>query len=185
MARKRPTAEATAQAPEPPPQAKIAKQTYKIVGIDTIANHPKNYKEGDVEAIGESVVRNDFYGACVVQKSTNLILVGNHRRLAAKAKGLKELPVIIIDCDDAQAESIMLADNRTAELGQNNQLALHALLEDQAKRDIGLRGTGYRDADLNRLRERAKTPVSTKFPELDEGGMRHAYTCPSCGFRWG
>lgn len=183
MARKRPTAEAV-QAPEPP-QAKIAKQTYKIVGIDTIQNHPKNYKEGDVDAIGQSVARNDFYGACVVQKSTNLILVGNHRRLAAKAKGLKELPVIVVDCDDATAERIMLADNRTAELGQNNTLALHALLEDQAKRDLGLLGTGYRDADLNRLRERAKTPASTKFPELDEGGMRHAYTCPSCGFRWG
>jgi ParB-like chromosome segregation protein Spo0J len=180
MARKKNTAAALAPAAnDSAPLAKIAKQSYKIVPIDSIQNHPKNYKEGDVDAIGESVERNDFYGACVVQKSTGFVLVGNHRRISAKVKGMKELPVIIIDCDDATAERIMLVDNRTAQLGSNNTLALHMLLEDQAKRDRGLVGTGYDEADLNRLRERAKAPV--EVPKPPESVMRHTYTCPKCG----
>jgi ParB-like chromosome segregation protein Spo0J len=167
--------------PDLPPAAKIANQTYSIAAIDTLKKHPKNYKHGDVDAIGESIERNDFYGAPVVQKSTGFILVGNHRVESAKAKGLKELPVIIIDCDDAKAERILLADNRTAELGHNDDSALRALLEDRAKQD-SLLGTGYRDADLARMKAKATAP--TKFPELDEGRPRHLYTCPQCGFSW-
>lgn len=163
------------------PKAKIASQEYQLWPVDKLRKHPKNPKKGNVEAIGDSVERNDFYGAAVVQKSTGFILVGNHRYDAALAKGLKEIPVIVVDCDDAKAERILLADNRTSELGGYDDRALQSLLEDRAKND-GLHGTGYDDTYLKKLQEKNKPPE--RFPELDEGGTHLVHTCPKCGFKW-
>lgn len=164
-----------------PPKAKIANQEYVLMAIDKIRKHPKNPKKGNVGAIGDSVERNDFYGAAVVQKSTGFIVAGNHRYEAAVAKGLKEIPVILVDMDDAKAERILLGDNRIAELGGYDDRALQALLEDRAKTD-GLHGTGYDDSYLAKLQAKNKPPE--RFPELDEGGTKHVHTCPKCGFKW-
>lgn len=167
--------------PDPPAKAKLANQEYQLLAIDKMRKHPKNPKKGNVAAIGDSVERNDFYGAVVVQKSTGFIVAGNHRYEAAVAKGFKEIPAIVIDMDDEKAERILLGDNRIAELGGYDDRALQALLEDRAKNG-GLHGTGYDDTYLMKLQEKNKPP--TTFPQLDEGGTKHVHTCPQCGFKW-
>lgn len=175
------------QAPSAPPtpparaEAKIAKQEYQLWAVEKLKKHPKNPKKGNVGAIGDSIEANDFYGAAVVQKSTGFILAGNHRFDAAIAKGLKEIPVIVVDLDDEKAERILLGDNRIAELGGYDDRALQSLLEDRAKHG-GLHGTGYDDSFLAKLQEKNKPP--TTFPQLDEGGTKHVHKCPKCGFSW-
>lgn len=162
--------------------AKIAKQEYEIRAVDALKRHPKNPKKGNVGAIGDSIEKNDFYGACVVQKSTGYIIAGNHRYEAAIAKGLKEIPVIVVDIGDSAAEDILLGDNRIAELGSYDDRALQALLEDRAKNG-GLHGTGYDDSFLAKLQEKNRPPE--RFTSLDEGGgTTLLHTCPKCGFKW-
>lgn len=171
----------TAPAPPQHPTAKIANQEYAIWPVSKMQKHPKNPKKGNVGAIGDSIETNNFYGAAVVQKSTGRILAGNHRYEAAIAKGLTEIPVIILDVDDATAENILLGDNRIAELGGYDDRVLQALLEDRVKNG-GLHGTGYDDSFLAKLAEKNKPPET--FPQLDDGGTKHVHKCPKCGFEW-
>lgn len=165
----------------PPARAKVAKQTYEIREIEKLHLHPKNARRGNLDAIGESIEENGFYGAPIVQKSTGLVLVGNHRTKSAIEKGLKEIPVIVVDCDDETAEKIALADNRTSDLASYDNEVLRMLLEDRAKRDHGLKGTGFADADLAKLQAKVRPPET--FPEF-QGTVTHKYTCPKCSYEW-
>ena len=126
-------------------------QHYDIVNVDTIKTHPRNIRKGELQTIRQSIEQNGFYGACVVQKSTGLIIAGNHRYIAARAAGLTELPVISVDVTDDEALRIMLVDNRSSDVSTNDDEALAALLLELSASDTGLNGTGFDDDSLNDL----------------------------------
>lgn len=130
---------------------KIHSQTLALTPIDNVKPHPENPKQGDVVVIAESITHNGFYGAIVVQKSTGYILVGNHRWKAARGVGATEIPVISIDVTDEDAKRIMLADNRTSELGGFDEAQLKAIIDELGETPGGLSGTGYRQEDLDEL----------------------------------
>jgi len=129
--------------------AKIADQDYEMVPVDQLEVHPDNPNQGDLKSIGSSIDALDFYGAVVIQKSTSYILAGNHRYLAAKSKGLTEVPTIVVDVDDDRARRILLADNRNRDLATYDERALAELLTDLGD----LAGTGYGPADLASLQQ--------------------------------
>lgn len=169
-------------APEAPEaKVKVANQEYKLVPTQSIKLHPKNPKRGNVDAIGQSLERNDFYGAIIVQKSTNHILAGNHRWKSAVEKDMREVPVIVVDVDDDAAERILLADNRIADLGTYDESMLMQALDERSKKN-DIQGTGYGDADLERMKAKMQKP--TEFPVFEEQTVHHAYTCPRCSFVW-
>lgn len=114
-------------------------QEYEVVPIGSIQEHPDNPRRGVVEAIDESIEHNGWYGACVVQRSTKYILVGNHRHRTAKARGATRIPVIWKDVDDETAMRIMLADNKTADLGTYDEETLDRVLSGLETLD----GTAY------------------------------------------
>lgn len=124
---------------------------YEYVAADSLKPHPRNVRQADVGAIHESIRANGFYGACVVQKSTRHILVGNHRWYAAKQAGLPSIPVIWADVDDDSALRVLLADNQTGDLATNDNAALAELLAELAATDKGLAGTAYDGDDLDQL----------------------------------
>ena len=98
------------------------------VEIDQITNHPDNPRDGDVGAIITSISQNGWYGVLIAQKSTNFVLVGNHRLMAVRQLGWKQVPVIFLDVDDRRARNIMLADNRVSDKADYNEDSLAALL---------------------------------------------------------
>jgi hypothetical protein len=59
-------------------------QAYELVEVGELEPHPDNPREGNVDAIAESVEANGFSGAIVAQRSTGHVLAGNHRLLAAR-----------------------------------------------------------------------------------------------------
>lgn len=163
---------------------KLAGQKYAVVSVDTLTEHPKNPRRGDVEMIQESIGRNDFYGAVIVQKSTGRILAGNHRWKAAKANGMGKIPAILLDVDDATALRILLADNRTSDEATYDDAILLELLQ-QANLASGLEGTGYDGADLAKLLADSQPPVPdipTAPTHGDQTKMVH--TCPRCSYEW-
>jgi len=113
--------------------------------------HSENPNRGDADAIAESIEANGFFGAILVHEATGRILAGEHRWRAARAAGLTELPALLLDCDDATARRVLLADNQFARLGTWDEDALTALLGDLAVTADGLAGTGFTDDDLARL----------------------------------
>lgn len=130
--------------------AQIINQNTETVAIDSLRPHPRNVNQGDLGAIHESITANGFYGNVVAQRSTGHIIVGSHRWQAAQQAGLTEIPVTWVDVDDDAALRIMLADNRTARLGSDDDAALAELLKELAE-DGGLEGTGFDGDDLDAL----------------------------------
>lgn len=122
----------------------------EMVPVGKLKLHPRNVNQGDLGAIDESIEHNGFYGALVVQRSTGNVLVGNHRLKAARAKKLKQVPVIYVDVDDDRAMKILLADNRTARLGYDDEAALKDVLVEMAT-TTGLDGSGYTGDDVDEL----------------------------------
>lgn len=124
----------------------------EMVAASAIRPHPRNPRHSDVGGLVQLIRANGFYGRCVVQRSSGHILVGNHRYLAAREAGLTQIPVEWVDVDDEQALRILVADNRSSDLANYNDVLLAELLQEQRVRG-GLDGTGFDDAALDRLME--------------------------------
>jgi ParB-like chromosome segregation protein Spo0J len=164
--------------PEPPPLA----QDYEIVDAGSIQPHPDNARRGNLDAIRESIQVNGFYGACIVQRSTGHILVGNHRYMAAVDSGLTDIPVMWVDKTDAEARRLLLVDNRTTDLAGYDTAALVAILNDQAEQD-DLPGTGWDDAALAALLAAIEDEPPEDFPSFGED-IPVDLQCPKCGYEW-
>lgn len=119
--------------------------------ITHVQPHPINPRNGDVDAIVESIHVNGFIAPVIAQKSTGYIIAGNHRYYALMELGSQQIPVIWLDINDAQAKRYLLADNRTSDLGNYDNGILVSLLNELAIGDEGLKGTGYKDYDLEVL----------------------------------
>lgn len=146
----------------------IREQSYGVEPIDNSKPHPANPRRGDLESIEASIAVNGFYGAIYVQDSSSLIIVGNHRWRAAKARGATEIPVIRVVCSDIEAERIAAADNRTHDLGGYDVEAQVAQLSRLAEAG-GLAGTGYNPETFaaleNELAAMADGIASTPTPD--------------------
>jgi len=130
---------------------KVRPQKYELVSVSQLQPHPRNPRRGDVDSIVESIQANQFYGACVVQRSTGYVLAGNHRLMAAIRAGLTAVPVIWIDCDDDEALRLLLVDNRTNDLASYDDEQLADLLLEIRRDQESLAGTGYDEDALNQL----------------------------------
>ncbi|MGV9181823.1 hypothetical protein [Arcanobacterium canis] len=133
--------------------------------ISELSTYYKNPRSGNVDAIAESLEKNGQYRAIAVNAGTftgrkNEILAGNHTFLAAKSLGWETIDATVIDVDEQTASSIVLADNRLADLGSYDEDTLADLL---ASLD-DLAGTGYTDDDLADFID-ADEPVSLTDPD--------------------
>lgn len=112
--------------------------------------HGANPRRGDIRAVVESFRANGFWGSVVVDERNEQVLAGNHRVMAARELGWDEIPVTYVRPDsDEHALRILLADNRTSDLGTYDGGALAELLDHLASTDAGLTGTGYDEAGLD------------------------------------
>jgi hypothetical protein len=118
-------------------------QTFdEAIPLSAIHEHPENPRRGDDAAVAESVGVNGFFGAILVQRSTGHVLAGNTRLRVMREAGAEAVPGFWIDCDDATAHRILLADNRTSDLAFYDDVALVDLLTAVQTTD-SLLGTGY------------------------------------------
>ncbi|MFR9826877.1 ParB N-terminal domain-containing protein [Corynebacterium striatum] len=129
--------------------------------LDQLNLHYKNPRRGDVDAIKGSLIANGNFRPIVVNKGTYTgrpweVLAGNHTLKATRAlaeenpddKRWHQIDCWVVDVDEERATKIVLADNRTADLGAYDDDTLAALLETV---DHDLDGTGYDHEDLSDL----------------------------------
>ena len=129
-----------------------------LVPADQVRPHPQNARNGDTDAIGESMRENGVYRPVYAQRSTGHILAGNHTYASLLEAGHDQVPVLWLDVDNDQALRILLADNRTADLGRYDD----ALLAETLQVLGDLAGTGYDEHDLSDLL------ASLQAPDLDD-----------------
>jgi ParB-like chromosome segregation protein Spo0J len=157
--------------------ASLVSQSYQLVPLDFLREHPDNPREGDTGAIHASIETTGFYGTIVVQRSTGRVLAGNHRLKAARAAGLTELPAMVLDVDDDTARRILLVDNRTNDLASYDEHALAGLLLSLDD----LVGTGFSPEDLQALQARLDGPLSFDDdkgePDKAPPGLHVLITC--------
>lgn len=177
----------------------------------------KNPRVGNVDVIKGSLRAHGQYKPILVNKGTHTdrpseVLAGNHtlkaiRDLAEEHpddERWQSVDVWEIDVDDDRASRIVVADNRTSELGGTDDEVLADLLEEMARQDAELEGTGYESEDLEYLlgqvrASEAQGVIDDIFPEQDftedddvseddddeddEDGS-DMLTCPECGHSW-
>lgn len=118
------------------------------IPITQLTPRKGNPRQGNTGVIAESLQKNGQYRPIVVNKPTGEVLAGNHTLAAAKQLGWTRIAVTFVDVDDDQAARIVLADNRTADLGTYDDELLIDLLH---QLDSDLEGTGYHAADVEAL----------------------------------
>ena len=121
----------------------------EVVNPADLTPHPRNPNRGDTAAIAESLTEHGQYRSVVVNQD-GMILAGHHVVQAAVSLGWEQVRIERIECDEATADKILLADNRIAELGDGlDPEQLLAILTDLDT----LTGTGYDDDYLDDLVE--------------------------------
>lgn len=118
------------------------------IRLDKLRPRKGNPRRGNIDAIAESLERNGQYRPVVVNKPTGEILAGNHTYAAAKRLGWTHIAATFVDVDEDQAARIVLADNRTGDLGDYDDTLLLDMLKDL---DGDLIGTGYNQDDVDAL----------------------------------
>ena len=125
---------------------------HATVPIAGLSHYYRNARRGNIKAIAESLRANGQYKPIVVNKGTKTgrpeeVLVGNHTLQAAISEGWETIDVVIVDVDDDQARRIVLADNRTSDLGAyDDELLLELLMESD-----DLDGTAFTAEDVEAL----------------------------------
>lgn len=124
----------------------------ETVKIRDLNYYYKNPRKGDIEAIANSLKTHGQYKTICVNKGTktgrpNEILAGNHTIKAARALGWETIEATVIDVDDEAAAKIVIADNRTSDLAENDPAILVDLIESLTDLD----GTGWADDELEEL----------------------------------
>lgn len=123
-----------------------------VVPIDSVTPWPGNPREGDIDAIAESLQAGGQWRLAVVQKSSGQICVGNNMWIAAKERlDWDGIAAIHLDLTDDQARRMLARDNRTSDRGSYNDYLLADFLNELSGTDLGLEGTGYTDEDLEDL----------------------------------
>lgn len=150
--------------------------------LNDLNTHHNNPRRGNIPAIAESLRVHGQFRPLVVNAGThtgrpNEVLAGNHTLLAAfdlegTDHAFTELDCYVIDVDEDEATRIVLADNRTSDLGSYDDEVLAELLDSL---DDDLSGTGYDDDDLADLmaeleeHEELAAPATPAAGDADAG----------------
>lgn len=126
-----------------------------LTPIGDVVPHPENPRNGDVDAIIESIRLHGLYAGVAAQTTTRRIIVGNHRYAALMELGAERLPVTWADVDDDLALRILLGDNKIGDLARNDEAQLLDLL----RRLDTFDGTGFTPRDIERLISRVDAPM--------------------------
>jgi site-specific DNA-methyltransferase (adenine-specific) len=108
------------------------------VPVNNLQGLPGNPRVGDVEAVARSLERFGQRKPIVARKKDGVIVAGNHTWQAAKQLGWSEIAVVWTDDDDETMKAYALADNRTAELGSYDEVALLELIREVGEADPAL-----------------------------------------------
>ena len=87
----------------------------------------------------------------------------------------------ILECTDADAIRVNVADNRISDIATDDPAALAELI---ASLDGDYDGTGYDPQDIDKLADSLADPEPPdEFPDYDDD-IETEYTCPKCSYSW-
>ncbi len=141
--------------------------------VADLHTYHRNPRQGDIGAIAVSLNVNGQYRPIVVNRGTHTgrpdeVLAGNHTLMAARELGWPTIAAVYVDVDEHAATRIVLADNRTADLGTYDEGALADLIRSL---DGEYAGSGYDGDDLDDI---LATLNENPFDHQDDDGETSA-----------
>lgn len=124
-------------------------QKMKISELVPYKDNVRIHQKRNLDTIKKSMTEFGQYKNIVVRKGTNEILCGNGTYEAAKALGWTELECNLVDVDDEHAKALMIVDNRSSDLSQNDDKMLLDLLKDFDDSILDL--AGYTDDEVENM----------------------------------
>lgn len=160
------------------------------VAIDSVSPDPANLRRHNarnIEAIKASMRRFGQQTPIVID-SRGMILAGHGRYAAAKALGWDKIKVVRSDLTGTEATAYGIADNRTAELAEWDDLALAETLRALQSEDFDLEATGFTDEEVGAILQKLGSDIldgdsPEEFEKYDED-IETEYCCPKCNYRW-
>ena len=166
------------------------------VDIDALVpfdGNPRRIRKDGLQKLRDSI---RFYGwtnPVLVQENTNMIVAGHQRVEAARAEGVRTVPVIYLPFSDVEAKAYNLADNRLQDETDWIEEALANILAelDGESFDLGLTGFNEREiedirASLEQVTEASEEgDESCEAPAITQAGDliclgEHRLLCGDC-----
>ena len=114
-----------------------------IKGIGLAKYNPRKISDQALDSLVQSIERFGFVDPVIVNDRTG-ILVGGHQRIkAAKKLGLKDVPVVAVNLDEAEEKALNVALNKIS--GEWDLDLLRGVLEDVQAAGLDLSLTGFTD----------------------------------------
>jgi DNA modification methylase len=139
--------------------------------------NPKNPRKNDenVAAVVKSMEAFGWTNPILARRANNMVIAGHTRLKAAIEKGVKKVPVVYLDLDEADADVYMIADNKLTENTEWDFPALADLLVefDQMNVDLGL--TGFSMDEIEDI-----APATFGPPERDDDDVIPESPPPVC-----
>ena len=161
-----------------------AKIELATLAISSLVPWPKNPRRNHaVDEITRSMEAFGYLAPIVVQRGTNRILAGHGRLEALRTAGVKEIPCIVADVTDDQADLYTVADNKITELAEWDDGALAELVRDLDARGLDVNLTGFSAEELDEIAAWMPPGPPEDFREVNEG-IETEHSCPKCGYKW-
>lgn len=129
----------------PAPKVEIV----EVARLKPFAKNPR--KHHAVDAIARSMEKFGYLAPIIVQAGTYRILAGHGRLEAVKRRGVDQVPVIVAEISDADADLYTIADNKLGEMSEWDEQLLGELTMSLIARDLDLSLTGFSEKELEEL----------------------------------
>lgn len=130
-------------------QANAREAAAEWVPLDSLVPWDKNPRNNDdaVKPVMDSIKRFGFAAPIVARAANREIIAGHTRWKAAKALGIKDVPVRFVDLDPADAHLLAIADNKLNERADWNEAAVASILSEFSLDDAALAGFDSKELD--------------------------------------
>jgi len=148
------------------------------VNIDTIYQDDKNIKTHgfkSIDSIKKSIIEFGQYMPIVVNKRTNIILVGNGTYQALKELDFKTVKIVYVDLSEEDANKLSILDNRTSELSEIDNNIVEKFFYELDDNLIKI--TGYTSSEVDELMNQL-TPETME--DQTEKVNLNLVKCPYC-----
>lgn len=161
-------------------QRQLQVEEVAISKLKPFDKNPRTISPRGIEKLRKSIERFGFVNPVLAQKNTGVIIAGHQRIKAAKAEGLKTVPVIWLDMTDTEAKAYNIADNRLQDEAAWENDLLAGLITELGTEGFDLELTGFNTEEITLLTvgpDFEPVPIGEQS-KLDE---KKKVICPSCG----
>lgn len=160
------------------------------VPIEAVTPDPRNartHPDRNLEALAYSFREYKQRKPIVVNRRTGHIEAGNGTYQVCRSLGYQAVAAVYVDDDPAAATGYAIADNRTAELADWDDVTLAHLLDELD--DFTVSDLGFDKREQEKLDElireaTATGPEPSQPDETPSDTIRTEHQCPACGHRW-